>query len=394
MKIAARMDRISPSATMAMKTRADELKAQGKDVLSFAVGEPDFPTPEHIVRAAEQAMAAGATKYTATGGTNDLKQAIIEATARDLGVQYEPSQVIVSCGAKHSLLNIFQALVDPGDEVIVIAPYWVTYPDQIRYSEGEPVVINSSGEDNFAPDLDQVRDAVTDRTVALVINSPCNPTGAVYSPETIAGLAQIAVEKDIALISDEIYKHIIFDGARHVSPAAVSEAAKAKTIIVDGVAKTYAMTGWRIGWFIGDRDVVKAAGRFQGQATSNPNSIAQAATVEALRGPQESVEAMRAEFERRRDFVIERLSAMPGVKCARPVGAFYAFPDVSEHYGRELGGRTITGSQVMTEYLLDEALISTVAGDAFGADDYIRLSFACSMEDLDEGLDRMEQALA
>jgi len=379
---------------MAMKNRADQLKAQGKQVLSFAVGEPDFPTPENIIRAAERAMAAGATKYTETSGTAELKQAICEATERDLGVRYQPSNVIVSCGAKHSLLNLFQVLVDPGDEVIVIAPYWVTYPDQIRYSEGEPVVINTSGENDFAPDLDQVRDAVTDRTVAMVINSPCNPTGAVYSPEIIAGLAEIAVEKDIFLISDEIYKHIIFDGARHLSPAAVSEAAKAKTIIVDGVAKTYAMTGWRIGWFIGDERIVKAAAKFQGQATSNPNSIAQAATVEALRGPQDSVAAMRAEFQRRRDYVVQRLSAMPGVRCSCPAGAFYAFPDVSEHYGRELGGRTITGSQVMTEYLLDQALISTVAGDAFGADHHIRLSFACSMQELEQGLDRLEQALA
>ncbi|MCD6361121.1 MAG: pyridoxal phosphate-dependent aminotransferase [Armatimonadetes bacterium] len=394
MKIAARMSRISPSATMAMKVRADELKAQGKDVLSFAVGEPDFPTPDNVLRAAEQAMAAGATKYTAASGTTELKQAICDATVRDIGVQYEPANVIVSCGAKHSLLNIFQTLVDPGDEVVVIAPYWVTYPDQIRYSEGEPVVITTSGENDFQPDLDQVRDAVTDRTVAMVINSPCNPSGAVYRPEIIEGLADIAVEKQIALISDEIYKHIIFDGVRHVSPASLSEDARARTLIVDGVAKTYAMTGWRIGWFIGDPDVVKAAGRFQGQATSNPNSIAQEATIEALTGPQESVEEMRAEFERRRDYVIERLSAMPGVKCSRPTGAFYAFPDVSEHYTRGLGGGKVTDSSTMCEYLLDEALISMVPGAAFGADDYIRLSFACSMEQLEDGLNRLEKALA
>ncbi len=321
MKIAARMGRISPSATMGMKLKADELKAQGKDVLSFAVGEPDFPTPENVIEAAKKALDGGATKYTAAGGTVELKAAICEATAREIGVEYEPANVIVSNGAKHSLLNIFQTLVDPGDEVIIIAPYWVTYPDQIRYSEGTPVVIETSGDNDFAPDLDQVRDAITDKTVALMMNSPCNPTGAVYSPEIIEGLAAIAVEKSITLISDEIYKQIIFDRAKHVSPASLSDEVKAQTLIVDGVAKTYAMTGWRIGWFIGDTDVVKASGRFQGQATGSPVAVSQAATIEALIGPQESVEEMRAEFQARRDFVMDRLSEMPGVKCARPTGA-------------------------------------------------------------------------
>jgi aspartate aminotransferase len=394
MKIAARMGRISPSATMGMKLKADELKAQGKDVLSFAVGEPDFPTPDNVVAATKKALDDGDTKYTAASGTAELKEAICEATAREIGVRYEPANVIVSCGAKHSLLNIFQTLVDPADEVIIIAPYWVTYPDQIRYSEGTPVVIETTGDNDFEPDLDEVRDAVTDKTVALMMNSPCNPTGAVYSRAAIEGLAAIAVESDIALISDEIYKQIIFDGATHVSPASLSNEAKAQTLIVDGVAKTYAMTGWRIGWFIGDPDVVKAAGRFQGQATSNPTSIAQAASVEALTGPQESVEEVRAEFETRRDYVMDRLSEMPRVNCARPTGAFYVFPDVSEYYGRTLGGKTLADSNDMSEYLLNEALISVVPGVAFGADDYIRLSFACSMAELEEGLDRLAKALA
>lgn len=394
MKISARMGRISPSATMGMKVKADELKAQGKDVLSFAVGEPDFPTPANVIAAAKKAMDDGQTKYTAASGTAELKEAICEATAREIGVQYKPANVIVSNGAKHSLLNIFQTLLDPGDEVIIIAPYWVTYPDQIRYSEGTPVVIETSGANDFAPDLDQVRDAITDKTVALVMNSPCNPTGAIYSPETIAGLAAIAIEKNIALISDEIYKQVIFDGAKHVSPASLSDEAKAQTLVVDGVAKTYAMTGWRIGWFLGDPDVVKAAGSFQGQATANPVSISQAATVEALTGPQESVEEMRAQFEARRDYVMDRLGEISGVKCARPTGAFYVFPDVSDYYGRDLRGTSIADSNDMTEYLLNEALISLVPGVAFGADDYIRLSFACSMQQLEDGLDRLEKALA
>ncbi len=394
MKIAERMGRISPSATMGMKLKADALKAQGKDVLSFAVGEPDFPTPANVIEAAKRAMDDGDTKYTAASGTAALKEAICEATAREIGVQYEPKNVIVSNGAKHSLLNIFQTIVDAGDEVIIIAPYWVTYPDQIRYSEGTPVVISTTAANDFAPDLDQVRDAVTDKTAALVINSPSNPTGAIYTREAIEGLATIAVEKNVPLISDEIYKQIIFDGAEHVSPASLSEEAKAQTLVVDGVAKTYAMTGWRIGWFLGDPAVVKAAGSFQGQATANPVSVAQAATVEALTGPQDSVEEMRAQFEARRDYVMERLSALPGVKCARPTGAFYVFPDVSEYYGRELNGVAINDSNDMTEYLLNKALISLVPGVAFGADDYIRLSFACAMEQIEDGLDRLEKALA
>ncbi|MGI5816878.1 MAG: pyridoxal phosphate-dependent aminotransferase [Armatimonadota bacterium] len=394
MKFASRMDAIKPSATIGMKVKADQLKAEGKDVLSFAVGEPDFPTPANVIEAAKRAMDAGETKYTAASGTNELRQAICDATERDLGVKYDPANVLVSNGAKHSLMNIAEVMYDPGDEIICFSPYWVTYPVQAEFVGAKPVAIETRGEDDFQPDLDQVRAAITDRTVAMMINSPCNPSGAVYEPEIIEGLAQIAVEHDLTIISDEIYKHIIFDDAEHVSPAQLGEEVRERTLIVDGVAKTYAMTGWRIGWLIGDANFVKRAGALQGQSTSNPNSIAQAATIEALAGPQDSVAEMTEQFEKRRDFVMERLSAIPGVTCATPRGAFYAFPNVAEHYGRELGGRTIDGSLDMAEYLLGEALISLVPGEAFGAEDYIRISFATSMEELDTGLTRFAQALA
>ena len=254
MKIASRLDGITPSATMAMKIKAEELARQGKDVLSFAVGEPDFATPEYICEAARQAMAEGFTKYTAASGITELKEAIVAAIERDLGVSYEPGQALVSNGAKHSLMNVFQTLVEHGDEVIVFAPYWVTYPDQIRFCGGELKVIMTRGEDDFQPDLDETRAAVTDRTVALVVNTPCNPSGAVYSREVIEGLAELAVERELVIISDEIYKHIIFDGAEHVSPAMLGDEAKEHTLIIDGVAKSYSMTGWRIGWAAGPRE--------------------------------------------------------------------------------------------------------------------------------------------
>lgn len=394
MRIARRIESITPSATIGMKVKGDALKAQGKDVLSFALGEPDFPTPANIVAAAERAMAEGKTKYTDASGVPQLKDAICAAAERDLGLSYGRSQCIVSNGAKHSLMNIAATLVNPGDEVIIFAPYWVTYPDQVKLCDGRPVVIETRGEDDFQPDLDAVRAAVSDYTVAILINSPCNPTGAVFGRELLEGIAEIALEHDLIIISDEIYKHILFDGRRHVSPAQLGDEIKARTLIVDGVAKSYSMPGWRIGWVLGPEHITKAMGELQGQTTSNPNTIAQWAAVEALNGPQESVAAMNEQFERRRDFVVERLRAIPDLTCSAPGGAFYAFPAASAYYGRTLRGQTIEGSVSLAEYLLEEGLISLVPGEAFGADDYLRLSFAASMKQLEEGLNRLEAALS
>ena len=394
MRIARRIESITPSATIGMKVKGDALKAQGKDVLSFALGEPDFPTPANIVAAAERALAEGKTKYTDASGVPQLKDAICAAAERDLGLSYGRSQCIVSNGAKHSLMNIAATLVNPGDEVIIFAPYWVTYPDQVKLCDGRPVVIETRGEDDFQPDLDAVRAAVSDYTVAILINSPCNPTGAVFGRELLEGIAEIALEHDLIIISDEIYKHILFDGRRHVSPAQLGDEIKARTLIVDGVAKSYSMPGWRIGWVLGPEHITKAMGELQGQTTSNPNTIAQWAAVEALNGPQESVAAMNEQFERRRDFVVERLRAIPDLTCSAPGGAFYAFPAASAYYGRTLRGQTIEGSVSLAEYLLEEGLISLVPGEAFGADDYLRLSFAASMKQLEEGLNRLEAALS
>ncbi len=361
MRIARRIEEISPSATMVMKLKADELKAAGQDVLSFAVGEPDFQTPDSIIEAAKRAMDEGQTKYTAPTGTVELRQAICDAAKRYLSLDYSPSQVLVSNGAKHTLMNLAMALVQPGDEVIVISPYWVTYPDQISVCGGRPVVVETRDEDDFQPDLEEVERAVTDYTVAIVLNSPCNPTGAVYAREVVEGLAEIAIAHDLVVISDEIYKDIIFDDNEHISPAAL-DGMQERTVIVDGVAKSYAMTGWRIGWMLGPEEIVAAAAKLQSQSTSCPNTIAQAATIQALTGPQESVGEMREQFERRRDFVVERLSEVPGVTCSTPHGTFYAFPNISEHSRRLFPQVEEKRSEQMALWLLERSLISLVPG--------------------------------
>jgi aspartate aminotransferase len=394
MKISDRVAAMPPSATMAMAARAKAMKAAGKDILSFAVGEPDFPTPANICAAAKAAIDAGKTKYTPASGVPELKKAIVEAQLRDTGLAYEPTQVCVSNGGKHALMNIWRTLVNPGDEIIIFAPYWVSYPDQIRLCDGNPIVIPTSGDNDFQPDLDQVKAAVTDRTVGILVNSPSNPTGGVFSEETIRGIAEIAVESDLTIISDEIYKHLLYDGRKHLSPAMLGEEVKERTIIADGVAKTYAMTGWRIGWLIAPPAFAKAAGDLQSQETSNPSSISQAAAVEALLGQQESVGEMGRAFAERRDYLVQALRAIEGVKCAMPGGAFYVFPDVSAHFGRTIKGREIRGSLDMANFLLEEALVSLVDGASFGAEGYIRISFACSMEDIQEGVRRIKRALA
>jgi aspartate aminotransferase len=381
------------SPTMAMDTRAKQMKAEGKDVLSFAIGEPDFPTPAHICEAAKVALDKGATKYTPASGTPELKQAICTATERDLGLSYSPDQIVVSNGGKHALMNVWRTLLEPGDEVIVFAPYWVSYPEQIKMAGGVPVVVESFGSNGFQPDLDEVKAKITPRTVAMLINSPSNPTGGVYESGVIEGLAAIAQEHDLTIISDEIYKHILFDGRKHVSTAQLGEDLKARTIICDGVAKTYAMTGWRIGWMIAPPAFAKAAGNIQSQETSNPCSLSQAATVAALLGPQDSVEEMRAAFEARRNAIVPALNAISGIKCPNPGGAFYVFPDIQEHMGRTVNGVTLNNSLEFCKYLLDSALISTVHGSSSGSEGCFRISFACSMAQIEEGVRRIEAAL-
>jgi len=393
MKLSNRVARMKPSATLAMDAKAKEMAAEGQDVLSFALGEPDFPTPDPICEAGIQAIRGGHTKYTPASGTARLKGAICAAAERDLGIKVTPAEVAVGNGAKHVLANIFGALVNPGDHVILIAPYWVSYADLIELFDGRHTAVEALAARDFVPDIAAIEAAVTERTVAVLINSPSNPSGGVFGREDIKALADLAVRRDLTIISDEIYKHILYDGRRHFSPAMVSEEARQRTIIVDGVSKTYSMTGWRIGWLIAPPGFTKGIGTLQSQMTSNPNSIAQEAAADALLGPQDAVEAMRAEFERRRDLIVDLLNAIPGVYCRKPGGAFYAFPDVSSYFGKTLRGRTIATSTDMSMYLLEEGLVSTVPGEAFGVTDNIRLSFACSTEGIEEGCARMAEAL-
>lgn len=393
MKISRPVAGLAPSPTMEGAKKAKAMQAEGKDVLSFAVGEPDFPTPDNIIAAAARAMDEQKTKYTDASGIAELKSAVCAATQRAIGVEYNNSEVCISNGAKHVLSNVFETLTDPGDEIIVLAPYWVTYPELIRLYGGVPIEIMTYAADDFQPDLDRVADAVTDRTVAICINSPNNPTGGMLTNESIEGLASIVTAHDLTLISDEIYKEIRFDGREYLSPASLP-GMKDRTVIVDGVAKAYSMTGWRIGWSLAPEHFTKAVANLQSQQTSNPCSISQWASVEALNGPQDSVEQMRQEFEKRRDYIIPALQAIDGIECAMPGGAFYAFPDVSSFFGRTLKGMAITNSEDMSAYLLEHAWVSTVHGMAFGCEGFIRLSFACSMAQIEEGVSRIARALA
>jgi|LSQX01.3.fsa_nt_gb aspartate aminotransferase len=391
-KIAQRVVNIPPSPTMEGDRKARAMRAEGKDVLSFAIGEPDFPTPDNIIHAAKRAMDEQKTKYTTASGIDELKQAICQTTEATIGLSYEPSQVCVSGGAKHALANVFGTMLDPGDEVIVIAPYWVSYPDLIRLYDGVPVEVVTTGAENFQPCMQKVADAITDRTVAIVVNSPNNPTGGVIDDEVLADLAALIVERDLVLLTDEIYKDIVFDGRRHSSPAALP-GMKDRSIIIDGVSKSYSMTGWRIGWTLGPSDFIRNMGNLQSQMTANPNSIAQWAAVEALTGPQDAVEKMRKAFQQRRDYLVPALCEIEGIKCTMPAGAFYVFPDISAYLGQTVGKRQLNSSKDFCDYLLEEAWISSVPGSGFGAEGYFRISFACSMEQIEEGIRRIREAL-
>ncbi|HLH79891.1 MAG TPA: pyridoxal phosphate-dependent aminotransferase [Chthonomonas sp.] len=394
MHISQRARNTAPSPTLAITARAKALAAQGRDVIGFGAGEPDFDTPEHIKRAAIAALEAGYTKYTPSSGDADLKQAVVEKLARDNGLHYKPSQIIVSCGAKHSLYNIMQALLDPGDEVIIPVPYWVTYPEQVKLAEGVPVFVQTDPKNDFMPTREALREAITSRTRAIVLNSPCNPTGAVASRQTVKEIVSLCIQHQIYLISDEIYEKLIYDGRQHVSPAALGSESFQYTITVNGCSKAYAMTGWRIGYVASaNEEFIAAMGRLQDQSTSNPTSIAQKAAVAALIGPQEPVEQMRQAFEARRNAMVERLNAIPGVHCPVPGGAFYAFPDISALLGRKAGNKVIPSSDALAEYLLDEAGVAVVPGSGFGSDTHIRLSYATSMEKIEKGLERMAHAI-
>lgn len=381
---------IKPSPTLAMDAKAKAMKAEGADVINFGVGEPDFDTPENIKEAAVKAIRDGFTKYTPVGGILPLKDAIIEKLEKDNGLKYGRDEIIVSCGAKHSLYNIAQALYEPGDEVIIPAPYWVSYPEQVALNGATPVFVRTYEEDSFTLRPEALKAAITKKTKALILNSPSNPTGFTYGRKTLEAIAEVALESGICVISDEIYEKLLYDGAEHVSIASLGGEMKKRTIVVNGLSKSHAMTGWRIGYAAGPAEIVEAMTSIQSQSTSNPTSISQIAAVEALRGPQEFVARMRSEFDRRRRYLVGELNDMPGVRCLAPTGAFYAFPNTSGIYGKS---EAVSSSSGLALYLLEEAKVALVPGDAFGDDSYIRISYATSFEDIEKAVQRIRKAI-
>jgi aspartate aminotransferase len=391
--LAERARRLIPSPTLALAARARALRAQGIDVLSFTQGEPDFDTPERVKEAAVRALRDGRTKYTDAGGIPELRAAICAKLKRDGGLAYEPAEVIASVGAKHTLYNICSVLVDEGDEVILPAPFWVSYTEQVRLCQGVPVVVPTDEARGFQLDHAALRRAVTRRTKLLILNTPNNPTGAVFPRADLARVAALAVECGFHVVSDECYDALSYEG-RVPSIAALGPEIKARTLVVNTCSKAYAMTGWRLGFAAGPRDLVQAMSDFQGQCTSNPTSIAQWAAVEALTGPQDEVAKMAGEFDRRRRVIIEGLNRIPGLRCPMPQGAFYAFPDVSGLFDRRWNDRPLRGSADVTAFLLEAARVAVVPGADFGSDRHIRLSYACGLEQIREGLARIEAACA
>lgn len=393
MKLASRAQRLKPSATLLITAKAKALKAEGIDVVGFGAGEPDFDTPLNIKDEAKRAINNGFTKYTAVGGTDDLKNAIIFRLKEDYGLTYDKSQIMVSCGAKHTLYNLTQVMIDEGDEVIIASPYWVSYPEQVTLAGGTPVIIETREEDAFKINPDELKKKITSKTKAFILNYPSNPTGATYNEKDLRELAGIALDAGLIIISDEIYDKIVYDGLTHTPIATIDEDVKESTILVNGVSKSYSMTGWRIGYSAGDKDVSSAMSKLQGQSTSNPTSISQMAAIEAFKGPQDEVAKMAREFERRKNYIAKRLNEISGITCFNPQGAFYVFPNVSKFYGKSYNGKGIRNSVDFSEYLLDVAKVAVVPGIEFGSDEHVRISYATSMEEIVKGVDRIEEAV-
>lgn len=393
MQISPRLGAIAASATMAIDARQKAMRREGLPVLSFGAGEPDFPTPESIGEAGVAAIHEGHTKYTAVNGIQELREAIGHRLREDLGLSYGPEQITVTNGAKEALYNVFQALLAPGDEVIVPAPYWVSYEAQILLAGGTPVIVPTTEEGGFKLTPESLRAALTPRTRLLMLNSPSNPTGAVYSTEELRGLGSVLAPTGVGVISDEIYQRISYEGPSPSFAVAVP-AMLDRTILINGASKAYSMTGWRIGFAAGPREVIAAMNRLQSHSTSNASSIAQYAAVEAFGGPQGAVESMVKAFKERRGVIVALLNGIPGIRCQEPAGAFYAFPNVRGVLGRSYGGQRIDSSLELATYLLERTYVATVPGEAFGTPGYLRLSYACSMSTIREGIDRIAKALA
>ena len=392
MKLAERVGRIKPSPTLAITAKANALRAEGRDIIGFGAGEPDFNTPSNINNAAIKAIENGFTKYTPAGGTNELKDAIIDKFKRDNKLTYNRSQVVVSCGAKHSLYNLAQVLFEKGDEVIILAPYWVSYPAFVLLADATPVILETKESEEFKVSPVQLENAITKNTKAIILNSPSNPTGSVYSFPELQALADVIVKAGILAISDDIYETIIYDGVPFYNIANVRDEMKDCTLVVNGVSKTYAMTGWRIGYAAGPEHIISAVSKIQSQNTSNPASVSQKAAVEALTGNQDSIGMMMDEYLTRRNYIVESLNSA-GISCMTPQGAFYVFPNVSSLYGSSYMGGKISNSVDLAGYLLDEANVAVVPGAAFGNDNHIRISYATSIENIREGMKRIEKAI-
>lgn len=384
---------VKPSSTLAITAKAKEMKANGIDVVGFGAGEPDFNTPENICNAAIKALNEGFTKYTPVPGTLELRKAICEKFLKENNLKYEPDQIVVSNGGKHSLTNIFSAILNPGDEVIIPSPYWLSYPEIVKLADGVPVYVRADKSQNYKITAKQLEEACTEKTKAFILNSPNNPSGMVYTREELEAIAEVAVKKDFYVVSDEIYEHLVYGEEKHISIASLNEEIYKRTITCSGVSKSYSMTGWRIGYTGSSKEIAKLMSSVQSHQTSNPNSIAQKAAYEALLGSQDSVYAMKNEFEKRRDFMYERFLNMKYVSAAKPQGAFYMFVDISEVLNKSYKGQKIETVDNLANILLDNYQVAVISCDDFGFNDHIRLSYAISLEQIKKGLDRIEKFL-
>ena len=391
--ISKKAQNISPSITLAISAKAKQMKEEGIDVISFGVGEPDFDTPANIKNAAIEAIKQGHTKYTPASGLPQLKKAICAKLKSDNNLDYNPENIIVSNGAKHSLYNIFQAICDPEDEVIIPAPYWVSYPEMVKMADANPVIVNCTEENEFKVTRGDLLDAITSKTKAIILNSPSNPTGSIYTKTELEEIAQIAVDHNIAVITDEVYEKLVYDGEKHISIASLNEKIKDLTITVNAMSKCYAMTGWRIGYTASHVTIAKAMNSMQSHATSNPNSIAQHASIEGLTGDQSSVEKMRLAFDERRKYMVRRVNEINGLSCIEPKGAFYIMMNIKQLIGTTIKGIAINGSMDFSELLLEHANVAVVPGVAFGVDEFVRLSYANSLENIEEALNRIDNLL-
>nr|WP_122012780.1 pyridoxal phosphate-dependent aminotransferase [Maliibacterium massiliense] len=380
---------ISASMTLAIDAKAKRMRAEGVDVVGFGAGEPDFPTPQHIIEAAKRAMDEGQTRYTPAAGTLALRQAICEKLQRDNGLAYEPAQIVVSNGAKHALFNACQALLNAGDEAIIPAPYWVTYPELVKMAGAVPVFVDTKPEEDFLLTPQALEAAITDKTRVVILNSPSNPCGSMYSRAQLEALAAVIEKHDLAVISDEIYEKLVYDGAQFFSIASLSPAMQARTVVVNGMSKAYAMTGWRIGYTAAPKDVSAVMSNYQSHCTSNPNSIAQAASLAALQGPAGPMQDMVEAFGVRRDYMISRVADIPNLSCTHPHGAFYLFVDISACFGKASGDMRIANSMDFCAALLEKRQVAAVPGVAFGADNFMRLSYATSIQTIEKGMDRI-----